>query len=70
MLKAIEDIDVNFDNFHILYEIAFEQIKEEAALCDFSAIYELLRFVPDKYLLGYLSEENIDKFKESIDYIE
>lgn len=70
MLKAREDIDVWFGNCHTLYDIVLEQIQEDAALCDFSAVYEMLKFVPDEYLLGYLSEENVNKFKESIDYIE
>ncbi len=40
-----------------LIDIVLEQIREDVQIGDFSSIEELLQFVPEVYLRGYLTEE-------------
>jgi hypothetical protein len=48
----------------LLRSMVIEQIRKDIAAGDVTAIDELLRFVPQQYLLGFLSE-----FENSIDSI-
>jgi len=41
----------------VLFDIVLEQIREDVQIGDFSSIEELLQFVPEVYLRGYLTEE-------------
>ena len=43
-----------------IIEAVIEQMKEDFAMQDVTAIYELLEFLPKKNLLGYLPEEIAD----------
>lgn len=46
-----------------IIEAVIQQIKEDLAMQDESAIYELLEFLPRKNLLAYLPEEISDELK-------
>jgi len=39
-----------------------EQIKDDLLMGDETAIDEILKFVPDEYLLGFLAEEDSKKY--------
>ena len=45
------------EEFDQLVDQVIEQIKVDVEEGDFTAIAELLQFVPRKYLIGYLPEE-------------
>ena len=47
-----------------IIEAVIEQMKEDFAMQDVTAIYELLEFLPKKNLLGYLPEEVADQLKK------
>tara|TARA_E500000331_G_C17128846_1_gene657255 strand:- start:665 stop:817 length:153 start_codon:yes stop_codon:yes gene_type:complete len=40
-----------------LWQKVIENIRQDFKLGDLGALYELLSFVPEKYLLGYLPED-------------
>jgi hypothetical protein len=40
---------------------ALEQIVRDVSNQDLTAIEELLKFIPDEYLIGFLTEEGIDQ---------
>jgi hypothetical protein len=47
-----------------IIEAVIEQMKEDFAMQDVTAIYELLEFLPKKNLLGYLPEEVAEQLKQ------
>jgi hypothetical protein len=40
-----------------LIDLVLEQIQADVLVGDYTALVELLKFVPEQYLRGYLSEE-------------
>lgn len=46
-----------------LVDAVIEHMKKQIEWGDWTAIDELLRFVPRKYLIGFLDEEDAEKFK-------
>lgn len=47
-----------------IIEAVIQQIKEDLAMQDESAIYELLEFLPKKNLLAYLPEDISNELKK------
>lgn len=45
-----------------LIDEVIENIKMDIKMSDLTAVDELLRFIPTKYLIGYLPEEEWDKY--------
>jgi len=46
-----------------MIDTAIEQIKKDIEAGDVSAIFELLRFVPEENLIAYLPEDQQKRFK-------
>lgn len=55
-LSMHRDTHTQEDEIQELVDKCIEQIKEDVAIGDVTAIDELLKFVPKKYLQGFLSE--------------
>ena len=47
-----------------LIDMVLEQIKADVESGDLTATAELLKFVPEKYLVGYLPEERANNVRE------
>lgn len=60
-------IKLNEEQKDRLVDEAIERIKKDIEVGDVTAIDELLRFVPDDNLVGFLAEGDEKKYHESLD---
>ena len=60
---ATKEINLSEKQKDRLVDLVIEQIKEDFAMGDETAIDELLKFVPDENLIGFLPDEDQPRYR-------